>query len=29
MVDGKDVWLIRERERALELFAGEHLLPAE
>ncbi len=28
MVSGAQAWLIRDRERAAELFRGEHLLPA-
>jgi len=27
MVSGSDAWLIRERERAADLFRGEHLIP--
>ena len=27
MVDGHGAWLVRERETAVELFRGEHLLP--
>ena len=29
MVDGHRAWLIRDRETVSELFAGEHLLPAD
>jgi diaminopimelate decarboxylase len=29
MVEGDEVWLIREREQPARLFAGEHLLPAD
>jgi hypothetical protein len=28
MLDGEQVHLVREREQAADLFAGEHLLPA-
>ena len=27
LIDGKQVHLVREREVARELFAGEHMLP--
>jgi diaminopimelate decarboxylase len=29
MVSGADTWLIRDREQAVDLFRGEHLLPAD
>ena len=29
MVAGDRAWLIRDREQAIELFRGEHLLPLD